>query len=461
MVTFIASVNSGKSTRFAAMTSITSVIAVYQQVRDESNRGLPARKPGEYNKPKFMYQEAVTMIKKIALLFCCCLALGLVYAPSSRGELVLQNKGVSIGGYNASAPAISNAKTLQVVQDEWGGGTAAIRGQVGLTPSTLFLGTSAGVWGDNGLTPNGGPGVFGSSQSENGVVGMTVDGYAGVVGRLDNALAGLSTGEQAGVLGIAIQTSQLGVVGASSSYIGVRGQGPTGIHGVTYTYNGTALMGSGQGGGTSEWGVYGSSSSGYAGYFSGKVHVTGNLTAGGTKPFIQPHAKDPSKEIVYIAAEAPEAVVLYRGTEKLRNGRAVVVLPEHFSIVAGDEGIQVQVTPVEDCKGIFVKRKNKNSFEVREVMGGRHNARFDYLVTAKRSGYEGHQAVQANTHFLPLKESVAAFEQRYAGDDMSMQATRNMLIANGILTSDGRLNRETARKLGWKTEGPEFVVNRE
>jgi hypothetical protein len=43
------------------------------------------------------------------------------------------------------------------------------------------------------------------------------------------------------------------------------------------------------------------------------------------------------------------------------------------------------------------------------------------------------------------------FESRYAAkDDISVAAIRKMLIANGILTPEGKLNPETAERLGWK-----------
>ena len=64
------------------------------------------------------------------------------------------------------------------------------------------------------------------------------------------------------------------------------------------------------------------------GDFSAKsVTIDGNFLVTGSKSFIQPHGKDPSKEVVYIAAEAPEAVVMYRGTAQLKEGVAVIELP--------------------------------------------------------------------------------------------------------------------------------------
>jgi len=189
------------------------------------------------------------------------------------------------------------------------------------------------------------------------------------------------------------------------------------------------------------------------------VNVTGNFSVTGTKSFIQPHAKDPTKEIVYIAAEAPEAVVMYRGTAQLKEGVAVIKLPEHFSVVAAEDGLQVQVTPTEDCNGIFVGKKSRERIEVKELMKGKSNAKFDYLVTAVRAGYEKHEPVVANTNFRPKEnEKAEDFEARYSGDDMNIKAMRAMLISNGILTKDGELNLEVVEKLGWKFKEAELAT---
>jgi hypothetical protein len=180
------------------------------------------------------------------------------------------------------------------------------------------------------------------------------------------------------------------------------------------------------------------------------VTINGSFSVTGTKSFIQPHAKDPSREIVYVAAEAPEAMVMYRGTASLKEGKTVIELPDYFSVVAAEEGLQVQVTPVEDCNGIFVATQNIDKIEVKELMGGKSNAGFNYFITAVRAGFEEHKPVVANTHFKPKEnETVKDFEARYSGDDITTKAMRSMLISNGVLTKDGKLNMAKVKKLGW------------
>ena len=122
------------------------------------------------------------------------------------------------------------------------------------------------------------------------------------------------------------------------------------------------------------------------------LHRNGDLSASGAKPFVQPHAKDPSKEIVYIAAEAPEPVVMLRGTARLVEGNATIEIPEHFRVVAAEQGVQVQVTPHSaDTFGLAVVEEDRERIVVKELRDGKGNFTFGYLVTAIRSGFEHHR----------------------------------------------------------------------
>jgi hypothetical protein len=48
----------------------------------------------------------------------------------------------------------------------------------------------------------------------------------------------------------------------------------------------------------------------------------------------------------------------------------------------------VFLTPNGDCKGLYVTKKTANSFEVRELGGGKSSIAFDYRIMARRKGYE-------------------------------------------------------------------------
>ncbi len=181
------------------------------------------------------------------------------------------------------------------------------------------------------------------------------------------------------------------------------------------------------------------------------LNVGGNLTKG-SGSFVQPYKKDPSKEVVYAFFEGPEHAVFLRGRAKLIDGRAVIETPEYFRDVAGsDDDITVQFTPrSEESSGLAAVKVTKYEIQVKELMKGKGSYEFDYFITAKREGFEAHEPIQPNTHFSAENQTREDFERRYANTaSMTTNAMRNMLIANGILTKDGKLNMEVAAKLGW------------
>ena len=188
--------------------------------------------------------------------------------------------------------------------------------------------------------------------------------------------------------------------------------------------------------------------------FNGSVNVTGSLSKG-SGTFVQPHPSDPSKEVAYAFFEGPEHAVFLRGKAKLIKGRATIRTPEYFRVVAGkDEDITVQFTPRSiDTFGVAAVQVTRDTIEVRELKGGKHSYEFDYFITAKRGGFEGHQPIQPNTHFTANEKTAGDFEQTYAKtEDLTINALRHLLIANGILTKEGKLNQETAAKLGWQVQ---------
>jgi hypothetical protein len=123
-----------------------------------------------------------------------------------------------------------------------------------------------------------------------------------------------------------------------------------------------------------------------------ELEVAGSLTVRGPKSFAQDHPTDPTKQIVYVALEGPEAGTYIRGTAQLINGEAVIVLPEHFSLVTNDEGLTVQLTPLGDWLQLYVVEKSAKRIIVREAQG--KSGKFDYLVQGVRKGYENHQVIQ-------------------------------------------------------------------
>jgi hypothetical protein len=245
-----------------------------------------------------------------------------------------------------------------------------------------------------------------------------------------------------GGFGYSYGGNRAGVIGSSGSDMGVWGLSSSGS-----AVRGTALA--------NGHGVYGESSTGFSGYFAGKVHVNGTLTKS-SGSFVQPHRKDPEKEIVYAFFEGPEHAVFLRGTARLAGGAAVIETPEHFRTVAGEEGITVQFTPRSGkSKGLAAVEVTRERIRIEELMEGAGTYDFDYFITAKRAGFEKHEPIQPNTHFSADNSGQVEFEDRYSGtDDIAVAAIRGMLISNGILTPEGKLNLGTAARLGWSLKDP-------
>jgi len=119
----------------------------------------------------------------------------------------------------------------------------------------------------------------------------------------------------------------------------------------------------------------------------------GDFSVSGSKNFVQDYPTDPSKQIVYTALEGGEVGTYTRGSGQLINGEVKINLPEHFSLVTGEQGVTVQVTPTSETAGLYVASKGTKYIVIKEVNNGQGNATFDYLVQGVRKGYENRPAV--------------------------------------------------------------------
>lgn len=196
----------------------------------------------------------------------------------------------------------------------------------------LAYGLEAGVRGECGRTD--GAGVFGSNAATGGI----------------------------GVRGSAISSSGAAVAGFSNLGTGVYGQTSTGY--AVYGSNG------------------GSSSSGYAGYFNGRVHVAGTLSKSGGS-FKIDHPLDPAnKYLSHSFVESPEMLNIYNGTVVLdAQGRAAVTLPDWFEALNGD--FRYQLTPIGGAApNLHIAAEVRdNRFE---VAGGAAGLKVSWQVTGVR-----------------------------------------------------------------------------
>lgn len=156
-----------------------------------------------------------------------------------------------------------------------------------------------------------------------------------------------------------------------------------------------------------------------AGTAQAQVYVdnAGNgIVTADTKNFVVPDPTDPRYNIVYACVEGPEAAMYTRGTGRLVNGQAVIELPDHYLKLANLATATIQVTPLDDCRGLFVKKSN-GMIIVKELGGGKANVEFDWRIEAVRKGHEDYRAVRPWNDALP------------AGDEQEMWNSRLESIA--------------------------------
>ncbi|HTE06948.1 MAG TPA: hypothetical protein VK824_12210, partial [Planctomycetota bacterium] len=127
-------------------------------------------------------------------------------------------------------------------------------------------------------------------------------------------------------------------------------------------------------------------------FAGGTLHAADDLIVGGTvtgllKNFAEPDPRDPQKVIVYSCAEGPEATTFLRGRGQLVAGHAIVVLPEHFALVTGDDDLTVQLTPMGLCNGLAAVALSTHELHVTELLAGHSDAEFSYLIQGKRLRY--------------------------------------------------------------------------
>ena len=146
---------------------------------------------------------------------------------------------------------------------------------------------------------------------------------------------------------------------------------------------------------TSGNGITATSSTGYAGYFFGKVAVTGPLTklGGGFKI---DHPLDPSGMYLYHSfVESPDMKNIYDGVVTTdEDGRAVIELPEWFEALNRDFRYQLTVIG-RFAQAIVEEEIANNSFTIRTDMGG---VKVSWQVTGIR------RDAWADANRLPVEE---------------------------------------------------------
>jgi hypothetical protein len=333
------------------------------------------------------------------------------------------NKGSGIGVYGNSDGFVGVYGSTYSANSE----DSAVYGlNGGEGPGVIGVGSSVGVWGKT-IT---GVGVYASNSSSvsaamfaTNTAGIAIRGEsaganASAVYGLNNAngtgVTGISTGgvgvsgSSVGNVGVqANSTNSIGLNAFSQSYYGILAQsnGGTGILGTSFsatgirgtTYGGTGTDAGVYGksdaansngvigeanNGTFAYGVWGKSTSGYAGYFTGNVHVTGTCCMSAEGSFQIDHPQDPGNKYLNMAAVAsPEMKDVYDGIVVTgANGEALVTMPSYFEALNRD--FRYQLTVVGQFAQAIVSSEIKdNRFTIKT---DKPNVKVSWQVTGIR-----------------------------------------------------------------------------
>jgi hypothetical protein len=239
----------------------------------------------------------------------------------------------------------------------------------------LLAGSGTAVYASTGEDFGVGIGGYANGASSTGISGQGTD-----IGVSGTHTAG--TGTNPGVFGQTFSTdaNASGVTGVVTSTS--PGGSSSGVRGIN---NGTGPLGIGVYGyqaGTG-WGVYGSTgnASGYAGYFGGRVSVTGVLSKGGGS-FKIDHPLDPQNKYLYHSfVESPDMKNIYDGVVILDSrGEAEVELADWFEALNKD--FRYQLTCIGGHAPVYIAGEvSNNRFR---IAGGNPGMKVSWQVTGIR-----------------------------------------------------------------------------
>lgn len=319
-----------------------------------------------------------------------------------------------LGGNPASAFAFIGASNTFVPNQLFeGNGINMILGDPGCGPGFAAIGFGAlsacnnySITGDGTHTflnrPSGGEMLFREGNNDQMIIasggvittntttdsgtGLTVTSSAGQAGQFNGGTDSFGFGH-----------GGLEADGGNDTGASVAGDGVVAFGGNSSAATGVPGNGIYAGGGTGPAG-----SSGYAGFFGGDVHISGNLSKSGGS-FKIDHPLDPANKYLYHSfVESPDMKNIYDGVVTMdANGEAVVELPDWFGVLNRD--FRYQLTCIGGFAPVYIAQKvQNNSFK---IAGGQPGMEVSWQVTGIRKD------AWANAHRIPVEEEKNARER--------------------------------------------------
>jgi hypothetical protein len=303
------------------------------------------------------------------------------------------------GGIAAAGAAIASTAKAAVTYVKLGAANTA-------TAGTIVTNTRTNSAGLVGSAPNG--------ASAQGVRGQSLNGI-GVRGNSNNNTGMWGTGRTVGVKGESTDSSGVGVSGIGG-FRGVHGSG--GNAGVYGTSGYVGVWGNATSSSGLNYGVYAATSSpgGFAGVFSGKVYVSGNLQVIGTLSkgagsFKIDHPLDPERKwLQHSFVESPDMMNVYNGNVTTdAAGYATVELPAYFGALNRD--FRYQLTVIGKMAQAVVDREiSRNRFRIRTSEG---RVKVSWQVTGiRQDAYAREHPIRVEVQKSPAERGTRAFLPR-------------------------------------------------
>ena len=220
-------------------------------------------------------------------------------------------------------------------------------------------------------------------------------------------------GGGAAVYGACTTANGYGIQGynGAANGIGILSNASTGIAVYGQTSTGTGIYGTNGG----------SNTTGYAGYFQGRVTVAGTLTKSGGS-FKIDHPLDPANKFLsHSFVESPDMKNIYDGVATLDGkGEATVGLPDWFEALNRD--FRYQLTCIGGYAPVYIAQKVKNN-QFR-IAGGKEGLEVSWQVTGIR------QDKWAEANRIPVEEAKSGAEKGHyihpelygAANDLALDA---------------------------------------
>jgi hypothetical protein len=297
-------------------------------------------------------------------------------------------RGIGAGGPNTSPGGINTSSNVGVFGQGGEGSTPGIGGGTGVV----------GIGG--GTTGPGVIGIGGGGPNHDGPEPETSRPNVGVFGRAGDSGADGVQGVCPAPLPQAAPDSPRG----DGAFLSAG----AGVHGISTDPDGNGIFGE-TGSGPAAFAIWGIASGGYAGFFEGRVFVSGDLIVGGAKSAVVPFS-DGSHRRLY-CMESPESWFEDFGIGHLVNGQAEVQLDSDFASVVNSDNYHVFVNEYDDNNALYVTKRTSTGFGVRAKSSKTASGTFSYRVVAKRKDSAGKRLERV---VIPTEKLQAARSARLA-----------------------------------------------